>query len=187
MLSIGPGVDSRCAMRIWVWRYAPAWNDGGLIVMARDGGARFARFLLPTSSCPCLCARRNGRRAWPSARPPARPAWRPLLPFRARSWRLPPRRPRPRDASVRPLRPPGLFCLGARGGLGLALGLAALHLGIVGSRLGAKLVQNVLPRLHRGLLAVREVGSLNPLIDEALSLSLSGVGRTRRAEWRLGK
>ena len=30
-------------------------------------------------------------------------------------------------------------------------------------------------------------GSLNPLIDEALSLSLSGVGRTRRAEWRLGK
>ena len=30
-------------------------------------------------------------------------------------------------------------------------------------------------------------GSLNPLIDEALSLSLSGAGRTRRAEWRLGK
>ena len=50
----------------------------------------------------------------------------------------------------------GLLRLGARGGLRLALGLPALHLGIVGSRLGAKLVQDVLPRLHRGFLTVRE-------------------------------
>ena len=44
---------------------------------------------------------------------------------------------------------------GVCGGL-CPFGLTAHHLGIVDSRLGAKLVQNILPRLHRGLLAVRE-------------------------------
>src|SRR5437870_2075359 len=83
--------------------FAPAGDDGGLnLASARDGGARFARFLLlafflSTSSCPCFCAQRNARRAWPSARPPTRPARRPLLPSRGRSWQPPPRRPRPRD------------------------------------------------------------------------------------------
>ena len=143
--------------------HAPARNDGalktaGLSLSSAGDGARFASVLLPTSSCPCLCARRNGRRAWPFARPPARPAWRPLLPSRARSW----------TASAAAASASRRFCLGLGGFLGLsrlgtggglrfALGLTALHLGIVRSRLGAKLVQNILSRLHRGLLAVGEV------------------------------
>ena len=50
----------------------------------------------------------------------------------------------------------GLLRLGACSGLSLALGLPALHLGIVGPWLGAKLVQDVLPGLQRGFLTVRE-------------------------------
>ena len=46
--------------------------------------------------------------------------------------------------------------LGALGGLRLALGLPLLHRGIVGTRLAAKLVQDVLPGLLRRLLPVRE-------------------------------
>ena len=139
--------------------HAPAWNHGRAeTVIGKRRRRAFCPLLsLPTSSCPCLCARRNGRRAWPSARPPARPAWRPLLPS--------PRDPggfRRGGLGLETLlfglcRFLGLSRLGAGGGLGFALGLTALHLGIVGSRLGAKLVQDVLSRLHRSLLAVREV------------------------------
>ena len=50
--------------------------------------------------------------------------------------------------------------LGPVCGLRLALGLALPHGGIVGTRLGAKFVQNVLPGLLRGLLAVGEAGFL---------------------------
>src|ERR1700688_231035 len=48
------------------------------------------------------------------------------------------------------------FGLGAIGDLRLALGLPLLDQGIVETRLGAKLVQNVLPGLLRGLLPVGE-------------------------------
>src|SRR5258708_6056196 len=44
--------------------------------------------------------------------------------------------------------------LGPQRGLRLALGLALFHGGIIGSRLGAKLVQDVLPGLLSGLLTV---------------------------------
>ncbi len=71
----------------------------------------------------------------------------------------------------------GLSRLGAGGGLGFALGLTALHLGIVESRLGAKLVQNVLSRLHRGLLAVREVRFLESTHRRGLVAFTLGVGR----------
>ena len=48
------------------------------------------------------------------------------------------------------------FGLGALGGLRLALGLPLLDRGIVGTRLAAKLVQDVLPGLLRRLLPVRK-------------------------------
>jgi len=68
----------------------------------------------------------------------------------------------PRDDG-RPVGPGGLAGLpdlGARGGLRLTLGLALLDLGIVGSWLGAEFIQNVLPRLLRGLLAIGKTGFL---------------------------
>ena len=49
---------------------------------------------------------------------------------------------------------------GAFGGLRFALGLALFHRGIVGARLAAKLVQNILLRLLCRLLPVREAGFL---------------------------
>src|SRR6476646_4184241 len=76
----------------------------------------------------------------------------------------------------------GLSRLGAGGGLSFALGLTALHFGIVESRLGAKLVQNVLPRLHRGLLAVREVRFLESTHKRGLVAFTFGVGCAKRAE-----
>src|SRR4029450_656343 len=80
----------------------------------------------------------------------------------------------------------GFLCLsglGAGGGGLPALGVTALHLGSIGSRLGAKLVQNVLPRLHRGLLAVREARFLESTHKRGLVAFTLGVGRAKRAEW----
>ena len=54
----------------------------------------------------------------------------------------------------------GLLGLGAGGRLRFALGLTLLHLGIVRAGLGLELVQDVLPRLLGGLLAVGEAGFL---------------------------
>ena len=81
----------------------------------------------------------------------------------------------------------GFSRLGAGGGLGFALGLTALHFGIVGSRLGAKLVQDVLPGLQRGLLAIRKARFLESAHKKGLVAFTLGVERAWGAEWRLSK
>ena len=74
----------------------------------------------------------------------------------------------------------GLAGFGAGRSLRLALGLALLDLGIVRPGLGLELVQDVLPRLLRGLLAVCEAWFLESLIKGALSFSFLVVRRGDR-------
>src|SRR5438552_5690833 len=172
--------------------HAPARNDGGLnLASARDGGAHFARFLL-LSSCLLLLALAFARSVTRVALGLLLDLQRGLQGGLCFILAGDPGSLRRGGLGLETFLF-GLFLflflsrLGPDGGLGFALGLTALHLGIVEPRLGAKFVQDVLPRLHRGLLAVREVRFLESTHKRGLVAFTLGVGRATRAEWRLGK
>ena len=124
-------------------------------------------------------ARRNGRRACALlfGLEIERPAGRPAASFSRASWAAACAAASASRACCSALAAFGLPGLGARSRLRLAFSLTPLHLGIVRSRLGAKLVQDVLLRLQGGLLTVGEIRFLESTHKRGLVAFISGVTR----------
>ena len=161
----------------------PGWNAS-----TRPGmtGKPVTRAII-ASSCRVPCARRSGRRAWPSDRLPARPGVRLPLPSHAQCVRPRRRRPLPRGAC------PGLFGLARQprlfpvGRHRFAFSAARRDGWIVLTRLGAEFVQEIFLCLLRRFLPVGEAWfpkathrlSLVPFIVWS-GLSLSGLAGASR-------